>query len=42
MSSVDIVPAPDLWVLEIGLADPIHRFGAFYEDTFLDDQSFGV
>jgi Xaa-Pro aminopeptidase len=40
MSSVDIVPAPDLWVLEIGLAHPTRTFGAFYEDTLLDDQSF--
>jgi Xaa-Pro aminopeptidase len=40
MSSVDIVPATDLWVLEIGLAHPTHRFGAFYEDTLLKDQSY--
>jgi methionyl aminopeptidase len=40
MSGVDIVPAPDLWVLEIGLAHPARTYGAFYEDTLLDDQSF--
>jgi methionyl aminopeptidase len=40
MSSVDIVPATDLWVLEIGLAHPTHHFGAFYEDTLLEDQSY--
>ena len=40
MSNVDIVPSPDLWVLEIGLAHPDRTFGAFYEDTLLADQSF--
>ena len=40
MSNVDIVPSPDLWVLEIGLAHPERTFGAFYEDTLLEDQSF--
>jgi len=40
MSTVDIVPSPDLWVLEIGLAHPDGTFGAFYEDTLLEDQSF--
>jgi methionyl aminopeptidase len=40
MSKVDIVPSPDLWVLEIGLAHPDRSFGAFYEDTLLEDQSF--
>jgi methionyl aminopeptidase len=42
MSSVDIVPATDLWVLEIGLKHPSDRFGAFYEDTLLEDQSLDV
>ncbi len=40
MSNVDIVPSPDLWVLEIGLAHHDRTFGAFYEDTFLAAQSF--
>lgn len=40
MSGIEIVPSPDLWVLEIGLAHPDRAFGAFYEDTLLDDQSF--
>jgi methionyl aminopeptidase len=40
MSTVEIVPSPDLWVLEIGLAHPDRTFGAFYEDTLLEDQSF--
>jgi methionyl aminopeptidase len=42
MSSVDIVPATDLWVLEIGLVHPNDPFGAFYEDTLLDNQSVDV
>jgi methionyl aminopeptidase len=41
MSEVDVVPATDLWVLEIGLAHPTELFGAFYEDTLLEDQSAG-
>jgi methionyl aminopeptidase len=40
MSDVDLVPAPDLWVLEIALVHPTRPIGAFYEDTLLDDQSF--
>ena len=39
MAEVDIVPSPDLWVLEIHIADPDGSFGAFYEDTLLLDQS---
>jgi methionyl aminopeptidase len=39
MSEVDIVPSPDLWVLEIHIAHPDGTFGAFYEDTLLVDQS---
>jgi methionyl aminopeptidase len=40
MSDVDLVPAPDIWVLEIALVDPDRRFGAFYEDLLLEDQTF--
>jgi Xaa-Pro aminopeptidase len=39
MAEVDIVPSPDLWVLEIHIAHPDGKFGAFYEDTLLVDQS---
>jgi methionyl aminopeptidase len=39
MAHVDIVPSPDLWVLEIHIAHPDGTFGAFYEDTLLVDQS---
>jgi Xaa-Pro aminopeptidase len=39
MADVDIVPSPDLWVLEIHIAHPDGAFGAFYEDTLLVDQS---
>jgi methionyl aminopeptidase len=39
MAEVDIVPSPDLWVLEIHIAHPRGEFGAFYEDTLLLDQS---
>jgi hypothetical protein len=39
MAEVDIVPSPDLWVLEILIAHPAGTFGAFYEDTLLVDQS---
>jgi methionyl aminopeptidase len=39
MAEVDIVPSPDLWVLEIHIAHPDGTFGAFYEDTLLVDQS---
>jgi len=38
MGEVDIVPAPDLWVLEIHIAHPEGTFGAFFEDTLLVDQ----
>jgi methionyl aminopeptidase len=37
---VDLVPSPGLWVLEIALVEPGRRFGAFYEDLLLTDQSF--
>lgn len=39
MAEVDIVPSPDLWVLEIHIAHPDGNFGAFFEDTLLVDQS---
>jgi methionyl aminopeptidase len=41
LARTDLVPSPDLWVLEIALVDPDRRFGAFYEDLLLADQSFG-
>jgi hypothetical protein len=40
MAQVDVVPAPDLWVLEIAIVHPAHLYGAFYEDMLLEDQSF--
>jgi methionyl aminopeptidase len=40
MAEVDIVPSPDLWVLEIAIVHPTRKFGAFYEDLLLEDQSF--
>jgi Xaa-Pro aminopeptidase len=40
MAEVDIVPSPDLWVLEIAIAHPTRQFGAFYEDLLLQDQRF--
>jgi methionyl aminopeptidase len=39
MADVDIVPSPDLWVLEIHIAHPDGTFGAFYEDMLLVDQA---
>jgi methionyl aminopeptidase len=38
MAEVSIVPAADLWVLEIAIVHPSGSFGAFYEDTLLTDQ----
>jgi methionyl aminopeptidase len=38
MAEVGIVPAPDLWVLEIAIVHPDGSFGAFYEDMLLLDQ----
>jgi hypothetical protein len=32
LAGTDLVPAPDIWVLEIHLCDPDGEFGAFYED----------
>jgi methionyl aminopeptidase len=37
---IDLVPSPDLWVLEIVIVEPGRHFGAFYEDLLLTDQSF--
>jgi methionyl aminopeptidase len=40
MAAVDFTPSPLLWVLEIAIIHPERKFGAFYEDTLLEDQSF--
>jgi Xaa-Pro aminopeptidase len=40
MAEVDFRPSPHLWVLEIAIIHPQRRFGAFYEDLLLEDQSF--
>jgi methionyl aminopeptidase len=40
MAEVGFRPNPNLWVLEIAIADPGMAFGAFYEDLLLEDQSF--
>jgi methionyl aminopeptidase len=40
LAEVDIVPSPDLWVLEIAIVHPERPFGAFYEDLLLADQRF--
>lgn len=40
MAAVDFRPSPLLWVLEIAIIHPERKFGAFYEDTLLEDQSF--
>jgi len=40
MAEVGFRPAPNLWVLEIAIANPDKTFGAFYEDLLLEDQSF--
>lgn len=37
LAEVDIVPAPDLWVLEIAIRHPDRPFGAFYEDLLVGD-----
>lgn len=39
MSEIDLVPAPELWMLEIAIVHPDRAFGAFYEDLLLEDQS---
>jgi methionyl aminopeptidase len=40
LAEVPFRPNPNLWVLEIAIAHPVRRFGAFYEDLLLEDQSF--
>jgi methionyl aminopeptidase len=40
MAAVDFRPSPLLWVLEIAIIHPEHKFGAFYEDLLLENQSF--
>jgi methionyl aminopeptidase len=40
MATVDFRPAPLLWVLEIAIIHPERKFGAFYEDLLLENQSF--
>jgi hypothetical protein len=40
MAAVDFRPSPLLWVLEIAIIHPTRRFGAFYEDLLLENQSF--
>jgi methionyl aminopeptidase len=40
LAEVAFRPNPNLWVLEIAIAHPLRRFGAFYEDLLLEDQSF--
>jgi len=41
MAAVDFRPSPLLWVLEIAIIHPERKFGAFYEDLLLENQSFG-
>jgi hypothetical protein len=40
LAEVDFKPSANLWVLEIAIAHPERKFGAFYEDLLLEDQSF--
>jgi methionyl aminopeptidase len=40
LAEVGFRPNPNLWVLEIAIAHPNRKFGAFYEDMLLEDQSF--
>ncbi|HTB78760.1 MAG TPA: M24 family metallopeptidase [Polyangiaceae bacterium] len=40
MATVDFRPSPLLWVLEIAIIHPERKFGAFYEDLLLENQSF--
>jgi methionyl aminopeptidase len=40
LADVEFRPNPNLWVLEIAIIHPDRRFGAFYEDLLLADQSF--
>jgi len=40
LAEVEFRPNPNLWVLEIAIIHPKRKFGAFYEDLLLEDQSF--
>ncbi len=40
LADIGFRPNPSLWVLEIAIVHPERRFGAFYEDLLLTDQSF--
>src|ERR1700722_949611 len=40
LADADIRPNPNLWVLEMAIRHPTRRFGAFYEDLLLEEQSF--
>ena len=35
LSKTDFAPTPALWVLEVQIAEPQKRFGAFYEDLLI-------
>jgi Xaa-Pro aminopeptidase len=39
LADADLCPKPNLWVLEMAIAHPERKFGAFYEDILLEDQS---
>jgi len=39
LAEVEFRPNPNFWVLEIAIVHPNKRFGAFYEDLLLEDQS---
>jgi methionyl aminopeptidase len=40
LADADLYPRPNRWVLEMAIVHPERRFGAFYEDILLEDQSF--
>jgi Xaa-Pro aminopeptidase len=40
LSTLDFVPSPLLWVLEIHIRHPSMKYGAFFEDMLLDDSHF--
>jgi methionyl aminopeptidase len=40
LAEIEFAPSAGIWVLEIAIAHPDGRFGAFYEDLLLEDQSF--
>jgi Metallopeptidase family M24 len=40
MNTLDFVPTPLLWVLEIHIRHPNMKYGAFFEDMLLDDSYF--